>query len=35
MLRNLGVKPSKSMPLALVEQSAENGPLELAAKEED
>lgn len=33
MLKSLGIKPSKAMPLALVEQS-ENVPLELAASEE-
>lgn len=35
MLKGLGVKPSKSMPLALVEQAVEDAPLELAASEEE
>ncbi|HWF48329.1 MAG TPA: DNA recombination protein RmuC [Bryobacteraceae bacterium] len=34
MLKSLGVKPSKSMPLSLVEQAAESESLELAANEE-
>jgi len=29
------VKPSKAMPLALVEQAIEDAPLELAASEEE
>lgn len=35
MLKGLGVKPSKSMPLALVEHAAEDAPLELAASEDE
>src|ERR1700751_901887 len=35
MLKGLGVKPSKAMPLALVEQAIEDAPLELAASEEE
>jgi DNA recombination protein RmuC len=35
MLKGLGVKPSKSMPLALVEHAVEDAPLELAASEEE
>jgi DNA recombination protein RmuC len=34
MLKNLGIKPSKSMPLTLVEKAVENVPLELSANEE-
>jgi DNA recombination protein RmuC len=35
LLKSLGVKPSKAIPLSLVEQSHETDPLELAASEED
>ena len=35
MLKGLGVKPARSMPLALVEQAVEDAPLELAASEEE
>jgi DNA recombination protein RmuC len=34
LLKTLGVKPSKTIPLSLVEQAVENDPLELAANEE-
>jgi DNA recombination protein RmuC len=34
MLKGLGVKPSKNLPIALVEQALESGPLELAAGED-
>jgi DNA recombination protein RmuC len=35
MLKSLGVKPSKNMPLALIEQAHEAEPLELAANGEE
>jgi DNA recombination protein RmuC len=35
MLKSLGVKPSKNLPLSLVEQAHETEPLELAASGED
>ncbi len=35
MLRSLGVKPSKVIPMVLIEQDAEDAPLELAASTED
>jgi DNA recombination protein RmuC len=35
MLRSLGVKPSKVIPMVLIEQDAEDAPLELAASTEE
>lgn len=35
MLKGLGVKPSKAMPSALVEQAVEHAPLEIAAGADD
>lgn len=35
MLRSLGVKPSKVIPMVLIEQDAEDAPLELAASIEE
>ncbi|MFZ0661762.1 MAG: DNA recombination protein RmuC [Acidobacteriaceae bacterium] len=35
MLKTLGVKPSKAIPMVLIEQAVEDAPLELAASGED